>query len=165
MSTMEAAIEPRRRDDQRPSPRILFVWKIYWVALLMDTAFDFFAEGEIGSYDMHPSPLTMSLLGLALIFALAPFLGHAGYAWQQPIARQVFWRTFFALDAFVWWAGVAYSIFMSALLSNDTASILVLMKPMLQFAFWAPQLYVLWAYAFRSDHLWFAQKLKEGPAR
>ena len=132
-----------------PSPKILLAAKVYFVFLLAYFCYAFM-DG-LSRFDWTffspQSPLTdVAIIFLFIVLALAPLIGIFGYAWQRKIAWRLFWRLILVLQFALWISGLLIAVRLGV--EKDVSSSLF------DFIVWPSQLVALFAYSYRSGHIW-----------
>ena len=142
-----------------PSATSLMFWRAHFIlaigANVLATGWDFLGPATHGELvpALDISPFDVALIALGVMLMVGPFVAEWGYITQRRISSPGFWRALFVVCAVLVAASVlmqiAIDVFVGAR-AFDSAAIVDGVLGILALG----QLWAVWLYAWRSDHLW-----------
>lgn len=142
-----------------PSATALRLWRAHFVLSVVANAL---AMGwsllgpatdseRVPTFDI--SPLDVAVIGLGMMLAIGPFVAEWGYIAQRKISSPGFWKVLLVVCAVLISAWVLMQVAIDASLGMRAFDSTLLVDIALG-VLGLIQLWAVWLYAWRSDHLW-----------
>jgi hypothetical protein len=143
-----------------PSANWLIFWRTHFVlalALTVCAAWQFLSsmtQSGVADSLSYAMPRSLAAMGFAVIVVIAPLIAEWGFIRQRGIERRSFWRLLFIVQACLSVVGILMTVGVAMLFGDMSLSSVEDGIDVIAALVSAGQLWAVWLYAYRSDHLW-----------